>query len=75
MLASMDVIARVLADIRAARPMSGRINEIAEGAGLKPKTLRNLLYGVTADMRHANARKLMDYYAQFERRSGEDRRK
>lgn len=68
----MDIIERVKADV--ATGPRGRITEIAEGSGVKVKTLRNLIYGETQDMKHANARKLMDYYAQNERRTTPDRR-
>lgn len=68
-----DVIDRVKADIRDGP--RGRLRQIAEESGVNAKTLRNLIYGVTSDMRHANARKLMEFYAQNERRSGLDRRR
>jgi len=68
-----DIIERVLADIRDGP--RGRLGQIAAGSGVKEKTLRNLRYGKTTATNFANARKLMDYYAQQERRTGEDRRK
>ena len=68
-----DIIDRVKADIR--NGPRGRLGQIAAGSGVKVKTLRNLVHGATKATNFANARKLMEYYAQFERRSGDDRRK
>ena len=68
----IDVIERVKADIRDGK--RGRLQEIADGSGVKAKTLKNLVYGVTSATNLRNAQKLADYYAQHERRSGDDRR-
>lgn len=69
----LDIIERVKADIREGK--RGRMGEIAKGSGVKRKTLSNLYYGVTKATNLRNAQKLADYYAQFERRSGTDRRR
>jgi transcriptional regulator with XRE-family HTH domain len=55
----MDILETFKADVRAKR---GRLAEVAEGSGLKPKTLRNILYGESTNPRYNTVEKLRAFY-------------
>ncbi len=54
-----DILDHFRADARSKR---GRLMEIATASGIKPKTLRNLIY-VTTNPRYQTVEKLRAYYS------------
>ena len=55
----MDILETFRADVRARR---GRLAEVAAGSGLKPKTLRNILYRASQNPRYNTVEKLRAFY-------------
>jgi hypothetical protein len=61
-----EILERFIADVRGKR---GRLMEVANGSGVHPKVLRNILYGETHDPRGSNVAALRKFYEQQERQS------
>jgi hypothetical protein len=61
-----EILQRFIADARSKR---GRLMEVAEGSGVHPKVLRNILYGETRDPRSSNVAALRAYYERREQES------
>lgn len=64
----MNVIERFRSDVE--NGPRGLISEIATETGVALKTLRNLRYGETKEMRYHHMRLLEDYYAKKGKRDG-----
>ena len=55
----MDILDTFRTDVRSKR---GRLTEVADGSGVKLKTLRNILYRETENPRYDTVEKLRAFY-------------